>query len=452
VPFVSEDPAKVAQEVPDFHYYVFPDAPGSHKYASLSLGELLFKDPAPTNLPQPGYQYSQLENGLKIVSVDKGGDIASVGLHVQAGSRFETPAQTGITHMVEMMAFRSTAHLSHLRTCKTLEVMGVEAEASVGREMLSYRAKFLRESLPFIVPILVGNVLYPRLVRWEVESAHKKIRDAQDALAANVDELVNEAVHQVAYHNNTLGMPLYATERSVDYFEENSIRQYMLDHFAPERCVLVGANVNHEDLCKWAMRSYVDYNPIPMKQRAEPKPVYNGGYNYISSNNPDTTVAISFELPRGWGSADTFALSVFETVLGGAVAGAEKSGGAFLSKLTQSVVAGNPAVGSSMAFSNLYSDSGLWGVAGSVAPEYVPGYIESVAKTLQAPVTADEVKRAKAQLKAAASISVDKAEDCADDMAKQVLMGGGKVLTPAEISAKIDAVTEAQIAGLQKLA
>jgi len=75
VPFVSEDPAKVAQEVPDFHYYVFPDAPGSHKYASLSLGELLFKDPAPTNLPQPGYQYSQLENGLKIVSVDKGGDM-----------------------------------------------------------------------------------------------------------------------------------------------------------------------------------------------------------------------------------------------------------------------------------------------------------------------------------------------------------------------------------------
>ena len=75
-------------------------------------------------------------NSLKIVSVDKGGPSSSLGLYVKTGSRNEKPENYGVSHMVETMAYRSTAHLSHLRTAKTLETLAVQADCQSGREMV----------------------------------------------------------------------------------------------------------------------------------------------------------------------------------------------------------------------------------------------------------------------------------------------------------------------------
>merc|ERR1712046_96534 len=94
---------------------------------------------------------------------------------------------------------------------------------------------------------------------------------------------------------------------------------------------------------------------------------------------------------------------------------------------------------------------GVWGVTASVSPAFVPSYIEKLSSVLSAPVTADELKKAKVALKKAASMSVDKAGDCADDIAKQMFMGGGKVMGPEELGAIIDGVNEASIAKVQAL-
>jgi len=262
---------------------------------------------------------------------------------------------------------------------------------------------------------------------------------------------VEQHLHATAFHNNTLGLPLYATSKAKSYFTEDTIRSYMLDHFAPARQVLVGVNVDHDELAKWAMRSYVDYNPIPLKERATAAPAYTGGYDYVKGENTDSTVAIGFELPGGWSSSNNVALAVYEAVLGGCMAGEETTSGTYLSKLTQSVVAPNKEVGSCTAFSHIYSDSGLWGVSGSVAPPFLPAYIEKVSAALAAPVSAEELARAKIALKKTASQSVDRAGDCADDIAKQMFMSGGKVLSAEEIGALIDKVSDAQIKSVQAL-
>ena len=39
------------------------------------------------------------------------------------------------------------------------------------------------------------------------------------------------------------------------YFTPETVRGYLLDHFAPERMVFVGVNVQHAELTKWVMRA-----------------------------------------------------------------------------------------------------------------------------------------------------------------------------------------------------
>lgn len=49
---------------------------------------------------------SQLNNGLKVATENTGGLTATVGLWIDAGSRWETDATNGVAHFLEHMAFK----------------------------------------------------------------------------------------------------------------------------------------------------------------------------------------------------------------------------------------------------------------------------------------------------------------------------------------------------------
>ena len=66
-----------------------------------------------------------LPNGFRIVTESMPGLLsASVGLWVEAGGRHETPAQNGIAHFLEHMAFKGTRRRSALRIAEEIEDVG----------------------------------------------------------------------------------------------------------------------------------------------------------------------------------------------------------------------------------------------------------------------------------------------------------------------------------------
>ena len=103
------------------------------------------------------------------------------------------------------MAFKSTAHLSHLRTVKTVEQLGANSASSCNAspEEIIYQIGVKREYVPLVVPLLVGNVLFPRLLPWKVKASQKTVQDANSAVSP--DETVRDLLRKAAYGNNTLG-------------------------------------------------------------------------------------------------------------------------------------------------------------------------------------------------------------------------------------------------------
>ena len=49
---------------------------------------------------------SVLDSGLRVASEDGGGETATVGVWIDAGSSFETDADNGCAHFLEHMAFK----------------------------------------------------------------------------------------------------------------------------------------------------------------------------------------------------------------------------------------------------------------------------------------------------------------------------------------------------------
>lgn len=93
---------------------------------------------------------------------------ASIGLYVDCGSIYETPASFGATHLLERMAFKTTTNRSHLRIVREVEAIGGNVTSSVSREHMSYTYDALKTYVPQMVELLVDCVRNPAFLDWEV--------------------------------------------------------------------------------------------------------------------------------------------------------------------------------------------------------------------------------------------------------------------------------------------
>jgi len=446
VKFQKENVSDVMTELPPFNFYEMKE-PVPNPYQSTTLDRTILLDPPAAVLVPPKAEFSQLENGLKIASIDKQGLTARLGLFVNAGSRYESSSNFGVSHMVSLMGYKSTAHLSHLRTVKTLEQLGANATSSctAGREEIVYRVDVMREFVPLVVPLMIGNVLFPRLLPWEVKAAHKEVKEARAKLEKDADAMVSELLHKAAYCNNSLGFSPFASDRSMPYFTPETIRGFMLDHFAPERMVLVGVNVAQAELSKWAMRSFVDYNAIPLKQREDTKAVYTGGDLRLEGNSPYCHLAIALE-SAPWGQQELAPVAVLQSLLGGGTAASATPGSGTTSRLSNQVVKQSPYVESCAAFSTSYSDTGLFGIYGVSQPERakeMTGAILNALKSLTS-VSSDELTQAKAMLKGKLLRQMDDEGVVMQDLGQQLLMSG-RYGSAKDFASMIDSVTEGQV-------
>ena len=97
------------------------------------------------------------------------GPSACIGVFVNSGSIYETGESTGVSHLLEKLAFKDTAHRSHLQIVQELELAGGNVGASAAREQMVYSYDTLKAYLPQAVEVLVDCVRNPLFPQDEVE-------------------------------------------------------------------------------------------------------------------------------------------------------------------------------------------------------------------------------------------------------------------------------------------
>ena len=66
----------------------------------------------------PSIQLTTLPNKIRVATENTPGHFSSVGLYVDAGSRYETPHTSGVSHFLDRMAFKVRV-ISLFSTCKS---------------------------------------------------------------------------------------------------------------------------------------------------------------------------------------------------------------------------------------------------------------------------------------------------------------------------------------------
>jgi processing peptidase subunit alpha len=296
-------------------------------------------------------QITRLSNGLRVASKEAPGHFVSLGCFIDTGSRLETPETAGASYMIQSMAYKSTEGFTSDKLLNELESMGGQLQCQAAREHILYQATVFRRDMARAMNVLNEIVLKPLYLDAEVEEA--KVSTSYE-LANNEfkhDVTIPEIVHATAFQSTrkpildekyppeTLGRPLVVQKSVLDDFHSHKIRDFRNLWYTPERMVVTGVGMPHNELVELAEKHFGHLKPadksILARQALLQKPaVYTGGTTIIDttgkpvSPNPDdmllSHVHVGFEA-FGASDPDIYALATLTTLLGGG--GSFSSGG-----------------------------------------------------------------------------------------------------------------------------
>lgn len=122
---------------------------------------LKYSSPHPTRadhtpiLASPLTRVTTLPNGLRIATESNlACSTATVGVWIDAGSRFESEETNGTAHFLEHMIFKGTERRSTRGLEEEIENMGGHLNAYTSREQTTYYAKVMDKDVPKALDIL----------------------------------------------------------------------------------------------------------------------------------------------------------------------------------------------------------------------------------------------------------------------------------------------------------
>ncbi|KAL4806564.1 Metalloenzyme, LuxS/M16 peptidase-like protein [Aspergillus unguis] len=409
---------------------------------------------SPVALPSTT-QSTTLSNGFTIATDHSPwAQTSTVGVWIDAGSRAETDKTNGTAHFLEHLAFKGTSKRSQHQLELEIENMGAHLNAYTSRENTVYYAKSFNNDVPKAVDILADILQNSKLEPAAIERERDVILREQEEVDKQLEEVVFDHLHATAYQQQPLGRTILGPKENIQTITRDNLTDYIKTNYTADRMVLVGAGgVPHEQLVRLAEEHFGSLPSKPptsaaLALTAEQKrlPEFIGSEVRIRDDTlPTAHIALAVE-GVSWKDDDYFTALVAQAIVGNWDRAMGNS--PYLGSKLSSFVERNNLANSFMSFSTSYSDTGLWGIY--LVSENMTGLDDLIHFALREwsrlsfNVTAAEVERAKAQLKASILLSLDGTTAVAEDIGRQIITTGRR-LSPEDIERTIGRITEKDV-------
>ncbi|CAI5527888.1 unnamed protein product [Closterium sp. Naga37s-1] len=397
----------------------------------------------------PATRVTTLSNGLRVASEanpnPNAPKTATIGVWIDAGSRYESEATNGTAHFLEHMIFKGTKRRSVQQLEMEVENAGGHLNAYTSREMTTYYAKVVQKDIPVAVDLL-GDILQNSLFSEDAVDRERGVilREMQE-IEKQVEEVLFDHLHATAFQFSPLGRTILGSADNVRAITRNDLEKYIATHYTGPRMVVSAAGaVDHDALVKVVEKTFASLPAASTTTVAdliakEPSKFTGSEVRIRDDDMPLTNFAIAYK-GASWTDPDAVALQIMQTMLGSWSRGAG-GGNALGSELAQKVAA-NGLCERFMAFNTNYSDTGLFGVYACAKPDHLDdlawAMMHEITRLVYR-VSDDDVTRAGNALKASLALHLDGSSAVAEDIGRQLITYGRRIPL-AEMFARIDAV------------
>lgn len=377
-----------------------------------------------------------LSNGLRVVSLTLPRvETVSLGLYAGVGARFEDTVPSGISHFLEHMVFKGSDARSARALAEAVEDVGGAINAYTARDVTAYTLRLLKEDLPLGIDILADLVFGARLDDVEVVRERDVILQEIGQVQDTPDDLIFDLLQEAAYPDQAFGAPILGTPATIAQIDGAALRHFRGSHYGARNLVLAAAgNLDHAAL---AARVEQHFGRVEEGQTMTPTPArWQSGTTHAKRPVEQTHITVGYP---GFGLEDDriYALQVLSTMLGGGMS----------SRLFQDVREERGLAYSVFSDVAGHAGAGMISVYAGTNPadaDETLALITSIAESFQSADDQQELKRAKAQLKAGLAMALESSAALSEQIGRQML-SFGRILPPDELIAKVEAVTLADI-------
>ncbi|KAJ8125112.1 hypothetical protein O1611_g8528 [Lasiodiplodia mahajangana] len=199
-----------------------------------------------------------LPNGVRVASEALPGSFSGVGVYVEAGSRFETPQLSGLSHIIDRLAFKSTTSKSSEDIQEVVESLGGNIQCVSSRESIMYQAATFNSTVPIATELLADTIRNPRITRLEIAQELATAQYEITEIWKKPELIIPELVHMAAYKDNTLGNPLLCPMERIPQIDKSVVKAYRDTFYRPERTVVAFAGVPHAEAVRLATEFFGD--------------------------------------------------------------------------------------------------------------------------------------------------------------------------------------------------
>jgi len=158
---------------------------------------------------------TKLSNGLKVASQFQPGELTTVGVFIDAGSRYETAETNGSAHFLEHILFKGTSKRHRTQLEMEIENMGGSLNAYTTRETTVFTATVHKRNYTDALDILSDILQNSKISTSAIENERSVILEEMNHVLQDQQETCYDRMHEACFRDSTLAFNILGPEKKV---------------------------------------------------------------------------------------------------------------------------------------------------------------------------------------------------------------------------------------------
>jgi len=365
----------------------------------------------------------------------------ATGIWVRWGASHDTEEQMGASHLLEHLIFKGTERRTAREIALGIEAIGGSLDAYTSREHTACHARVLDEDLPVALDVLTDLVFRPTLRESDLEVERRVILEEIAGVEDTPDDLIFDLHSKALWGDHPYGYPVLGTADAVKAITRDDLGDLWSRAYRPNVSVVCAAgHLEHDELLELVAREYPRNGTAGVAPNLHRPSAEQPREIRISRDSAQVHICVGTStFPRS--DPRRYASILISTALGGGMS----------SRLFQRVREELGLAYTVYTFQSFYAEGGLAGIYMATRPDTADQAVGEVVQELErmshSGLSGYELAHVKNQTKGQVLLSLESTSARLHRLAG-VAVYGEPYMTLDEICARIDAVTEEEVAEL----
>lgn len=187
------------------------------------------------------YTRKVLPNGLRVLLIPMPAmESATVLVMAGAGSRYETPKNSGISHFLEHMAFKGTERRPDAMAISSLiDGMGGEFNAFTGKETTGYYIKSAKSRIETSIDLLSDMLMHSKLDQVEIDKEKGVILEEINLYEDMPARKIGDIYEQLLYGDTPMGWDIAGNKDVIRAVTREDFVKYMGELYSASNLTVV---------------------------------------------------------------------------------------------------------------------------------------------------------------------------------------------------------------------